>query len=174
MESKTWKTKTEFKEQFIKNKEHFGWTFTAESIDRNGKTMVSMQREKNIPNYKVLRKLEKQHKRMNKFPISSIYLIIIGFILLIPYFFLNKYLWSLSFILPASIIFFIALFNIGAFLIMKSQAKKMERELFNEADVIRGVKVLAPYPEHLVPPIDGTSFKIKEKIYDKEYEKRSQ
>ena len=169
MQTKTFRVKTANKDAFIEKKGHFGWEFAASSIDRNGVTSVSLKRDKNMDNYKIVRKLEKQHRRINHFPwLSTLILVVIGVSLLIPYFFLrNTHYWYLLFIIPALFLFFIALFNVGVFLMLQPQRNKLNKELYNEADIITGKIKRAPYPDNVIPQTEN-SFRIKKHLYKKD------
>lgn len=169
MQSKTFRVKTANKDAFIEMKGHFGWEFATSSMDRNGVTSVTLKRDKKMDNYRIVRKLEKQHRRITHFPwLSTLILVVIAAALLIPYFFLrNTHYWYLLFIIPSIALLFIAVFNVGVFLMLQPQRKKLNQELYNEADIITGKVKRAPYPNNVIPQTDN-SFRIKKHLYKKD------
>lgn len=169
MQIKTFKVRTKSVCRFIEKKAHFGWEMAANSIDRNGITSVSLKRDTSINNYNVLKKLEKQYRRITRFPlVSTIILLALATAFLIPYFFLkNVNYWYLIFVLPAVSLCFVALFNIIIYLMLQVRRKELVKILFEEADIKRGALKNAPYKGNVAKPKDD-SFLIKKKIYHNE------
>jgi len=165
MESKTWKITPDTIEKEIEVHSHFGW-----EVFSSTPTALTMKRENTEVNRK-LRKLEKQHNFLRRnFPTAGFIWFIIGLVsLLVGLVLYNQIPVDFLFLIVAGVSLVMAFLLLFMFLITLTARKKLIKELFDNADELRGVKRTLPIPGNIKKPIDR-SFKIKQAVYDGELE----
>ena len=155
------------KETFRYEKESFGYIYNGETIEGSNVTMVFTIDEK-MPNYKRIRKIEKDYNRINKkLPLATIIILTIGILSFIGYV-CTYSLFDLSFILLIVAILFICLGLISLFtyfyILVKSD--KLKSNLLEQARIIIGNTFIVPLPNNVKEENDST-FEIRKAILKK-------
>ena len=165
MQSKTWKVKYEKADELIDRRECFGWKFLSKSTGGPGhKIAVAMNRDKTVPNYKKLRKLEKQYNKINRaFPLDVIIFGLLGIAFIIPFFFDWNDIARISLLSTGISFLFIAVFLLIVFFLIKTKKKKLSKDILKEAAVISNKEKLMPLPENKVAGGEH-SYKIRDMI----------
>lgn len=163
METKTKYVKEKHVEKFIEDMKHFGWELVATS-QRGNKVAVNLKRSKELHNYGLVCKIEKQYRKIKRFPMSAIVLGFLGVLFFIPVIFLKKYDWHLFFAVISLVLAFLGLFILITGIALLIFNRQMVRDIFIEADVLTGAKKVTPLENNLLEPQEK-SFLIKKEIY---------
>lgn len=163
METKTKYVKEKHVEQYIEDMKHFGWELLATS-KRGNKVAVNLKRSKDLHNYSLVRKFEKQYRKIKSFPLSAIVLGLLGTLFFIPVIFLEKYDWYLFSAVISLVLAFLGLFILITGIVLLIFSPQMVRDIFVEADVLTGNKKITPLENNLLAP-NEKSFMIKKEIY---------
>ena len=165
MQGKTWKVKYEKADELISRRECFGWNFMSKSTGGPGhKIAVAMNRDKTVPNYKKLRKLEKQYNKINRsFPLDALIFALMGIAFIIPWLFKFNDIARISLLSTGISLVFIAVFLLIVFFLIKPKKKKLSKDILKEAAVISNKEKLMPLPENKVAGGEH-SYKIRDMI----------
>ena len=143
MENKSKRVSLSKVEEYTKQQASFGWSLVSqEDLKPNNTVVLNFQREpKEIEDYKATKKLEKQYNVVNSSaPLLSIIFAGVGVLFLLAFFFLKPYVFFyISFLYISLTSFFIALFSLIIFILLKIKKKEILSYLLSEAALRSGV-----------------------------------
>ncbi len=143
MENKSKRVPLSKVEEYTKQQASFGWSLVSqEDLKPNNTVVLNFQREpKEIEDYKATKKLEKQYNVVNSSaPLLSIIFAGVGVLFLLAFFFLKPYVFFyISFLYISLTSFFIALFSLIIFILLKIKKKEILSYLLSEAALRSGV-----------------------------------
>ena len=143
MENKSKRVPLSKVEEYTKQQASFGWSLASqEDLKPNNTVVLNFQREpKEIEDYKATKKLEKQYNAVNSSaPLLSIIFAGVGALFLLAFFFLKPYVFFyISFLYISLTSFFIALFSLIIFILLKIKKKEILSYLLSEAALRSGV-----------------------------------
>ena len=143
MENKSKRVPLSKVEEYTKQQASFGWSLVSqEDLKPNNTVVLNFQREpKEIEDYKATKKLEKQYNVVNSsMPLLSIIFAGVGVLFLLAFFFLKPYVFFyISFLYISLTSFFIALFSLIIFILLKIKKKEILSYLLSEAALRSGV-----------------------------------
>lgn len=155
------------KEVFRYEKESFGYIYNGESIEGTNVKMV-FTLDKKMPNYKRIRKIEKDYYKLDKkVPIAAILLLFIGVASLISYIITYK-LFSLSYLLLIAAVLFISfgLISLFTFFYLMFKSSKLKEELIKQSRLLVGNTLSIPLPNNIKNEIECT-YEIRNSIIKK-------
>lgn len=143
MESKSKRVPLSKVEEYTAQQANFGWSLAnQDDLKPNHTVVLTFQREpKEIEDYKATKKLEKQYDMVTKkVPLLSIIFGGVGVLFFLAFFFLKPYVFFyISFLYISLTSFFIALFSLVIFLLLKIKKKEILSYVLSEAALRSGV-----------------------------------
>lgn len=160
METKSKRINLSRIEKYTADKKCFGWEVASQDdLKPNNTIVLTLQREqKNIEDYKTVKKLEKQYDKLNRrFPLLPLILVGVGGLFLLLYFLLKgKVIFYLAFIYISLTSFCVAVFALVVFLFLLIKKKELSEILMSEASRRAGLDNNFPNKHNIKEDTDYT------------------
>ncbi len=138
------------KNETISRYVRFGWKSVGSSEPTGNVFNLSFVRDKKMPNYKRLNKLEKQYVKINRpFPIAGFVGFVLGLGLFIAGLLVEMDIVKISLVVVGLFILCVGLFAVLTFLFIKIKKKDLIEDLLSQADELTGLTLLAPLPGNI-------------------------
>lgn len=125
--------------------ESFGYKLESKSMTPHS-VRLSFFRDNRIPNIKQIKKLEKQYKRVGRFPFSMIVFAVLGAGCLISGFLLLYLMWTIALIVFGFMFLTWFGYCLFTYILIRPKRYTLRRELLLTAKELSGVSVLYPIP----------------------------
>jgi len=142
-------------DQYIARYMRFGWK-VEDKVENGDKTTLYLLRDEHIPNYKNVKKMEKQYWQLQqKFPFGLVFWVVLGTVCLVlrltiefPY---NDLLWF-----GMALCYCLAVYHLILFIIISHYRRKLLDALKDYSQTTLGLKPDLPYEVNIEAPTEYT------------------